>query len=303
MLQFSEKLSIKFPSPRYAMVLNKECHHFTYYEKGGMAMWPVESVGWLAPDIFGVLDKWCDDTRCTISPAANVVRYVELCPLPEEVHSVFGEDRDKDKNLPDVPKFPTTNKCTWSFDKEHRVLHADFGGQDGKVEVTATDEEFFLRMCERDDITCIAGGLASQFSPELYDPRKLVASYGHLFLNKVRRFKRGQENDGMYVEMETTYSMKLEDFVRFVDMRETVMMEGESNPSSGSSQQTFTFTDQRRLVHAIPVKDNLFYVIDAEAAMFAPKLMKELEQNFGLPGILPGGEHCLMNAVRSFVPS
>jgi hypothetical protein len=233
---------------------------------------------------------------------------VELNPLPQEVLSLSGKDCDEDEKeqpLPDSSEFPRTNKCNWSFDTEHLVLHADFRQDDGKVEVTEVDEKYFLESCERHDITCIASGLASSLSPELYDLKQLVASNGELFINKVRRFKW----DGkQYSEHYRMYSMKYKDFVRFVEMRMDARVRlaemridartEESNPSG----LNFAFTDHFGFVHHIPLVNTVLYVIDEDLSMFAPKLLEELQKNFSFPGIFPGGEHCLMSAVRSFVP-
>ncbi|EJK53773.1 hypothetical protein THAOC_26714, partial [Thalassiosira oceanica] len=58
----------------------------------------------------------------------------------------------------DLPSFPDTGLCTWSFDEDSRVLLADFrdlshqkGGHTEKPHME--DEMFLFRMMERDDIT------------------------------------------------------------------------------------------------------------------------------------------------------
>lgn len=287
---------VDFQPPRYVMILNKTNDHFTYYGKGGNAMWSVEQVGWLGRALFDAPEGCCEK-KCAISPAANVVR------LSKPADSIFDEDENEgppDLLPPELLEFPSTGKCTWSFDEEQQVLRANF------IEVTPTDEQFYLRMIERDDLTVISSGLASGLLPELYDLEKLVASHGHLFLKKVKLFNKRKGIDGKYryFESEGVYSMTLKDFSSFVEMKVT-LMEREwrrESSSSGCSEATFTFTNNDGLVHRIPVANNVLYVIDADAALYAPNLLKGLKQNFKMPGILPGGEHCLMNAVRCMAP-
>lgn len=57
-------------------------------------------------------------------------------------------------------------KCTWRFDENLRVFLGEFAQEDGTVKVVYKDEEFLLRMMERDNITVISDGLMTGMDPE-----------------------------------------------------------------------------------------------------------------------------------------
>ena len=42
------------------------------------------------------------------------------------------------------------------------------------------------------------------------------------------------------------------------------------------------------------------YMIDVDMVKLLPQAFDDLRNNFKLPGILPGGSHCMMNAVSLF---
>lgn len=45
----------------------------------------------------------------------------------------------------------------------------------------------------------------------------------------------------------------------------------------------------------------LQYMIDVDMVKLLPQAFEDFQQSFKLPGTLPGGSHCMMNAVSSFL--
>ena len=42
-------------------------------------------------------------------------------------------------------------------------------------------------------------------------------------------------------------------------------------------------------------------MIDVDMVKLLPQAFEDFQQSFKLPGTLPGGSHCMMNAVSSFL--
>jgi hypothetical protein len=117
-------------------------------------------------------------------------------PFPVEGKHIPGAVPTKELgNLPiprdpDESKFPNTWQCKWSFDKDTRVLLADFRQGNGKVELVEEDERFLYEVMERDDITCIGDGLANSIDPESYNPNTLFNAARGEFFHKYRQFNK-----------------------------------------------------------------------------------------------------------------
>ena len=92
---------------------------------------------------------------------------------------------------PPLPALPTSPFCNWSFDKETRVLYADFRRpDDSDVVVSLQDETFLLKMFERDDITVITEGLVSGLDKEKWTLDMIDRVAGDEYYHKFRRFDK-----------------------------------------------------------------------------------------------------------------
>ena len=169
------------------------------------------------------------------------VRPAELKPLPPSA---------------DPPEFPSTGYCTWSFNVDTRVLLANFRANTngGKVSVTREDEEFLLKMMERDDITVISEGLVDELDSTLLDRGYVEGSIGSEFHHKVKEFKntpvkpRGCALTGevnAHYEEKGWYSMTISDYFAYLDRRQTYI-DSKTNDvavDGGDADAVFTFTD------------------------------------------------------------
>jgi hypothetical protein len=279
---------------------------------------------------------------------------------------------------PPIPDLPHTGKCTWSFDEDSRVLLGEFVQEDGTFELVYEDEEFLLRMMERDDITVISDGLATGVDPEKWTLEYMANAVGDEYYHKFRAFKKedtkpettgekrkwapstaaternadqsgenvssGPVGEGSaerppanglcaegnepkqangsediaeelserfytvkYREMDQCMSMKVYDFVRYMGMRKAVLRRMQdaqsgsvvSEVDSFSEQETmFKFLDHEGVEQTVDVAGVVLYMIDFDVVKLLPKLYEELLNKFELAGCLPGGIHCMMNAVR-----
>jgi hypothetical protein len=110
-----------------------------------------------------------------------------------------------------------------------------------------------------------------------------------------------------YREMDQCLSMKIADFVRYVGMRRAAlrrMLDGQSlsvvaeTDSPGEEEAMFKFLDHMSVERSVDVTKVVLYMIDFDLVKLLPKLYEDLLNNFELRGCLPGGIHCMMNAVR-----
>ena len=294
-------------------------------------------------------------------------------PLPTKGENIPGavasEHLQPLPPAPPIPNLPDTGKCRWSFNEDLRVLLADFIQDDGMVQLIYEDEEFLLKMMERDDISVVSNGLATGLNPELWTLKYIADTVGDEYYHKFRAFKmevvktetpeekhkrtphtaaanssgnknfaerpptngkRGktgelsQANDYenvmedlserfytiKYREMDQCLSMKIADFVRYVGMRRAVlrrMLVEQSGSvvaetdSPGEEETMFKFLDHMSVERRIDVTKVVLYMIDFDLVKLLPKLYEDLLSKFELRGCLPGGIHCMMNAVRESV--
>jgi hypothetical protein len=216
--------------------------------------------------------------------------------LPKDLHRI----------PPPIPfgELPRTNKCAWSFDNHTRVLYADFTvgsnnnnnkNKDAFFSIDPVDENFLLRMMERNDITVISKGLIAlppdDMAKGLLGKMKNVMStdYHHKF----RRFDT-IEDDGKIVkvlERNECLSMKVSDFVDYLELRQKVLSDNTIDPS-------FDFVDHKGELHPINVKQVGIYMLDLDVQRNLTIENDEFHKSVRLNGILPGGRYCMMNTVR-----
>jgi hypothetical protein len=188
------------------------------------------------------------------------------------------------------------------------VLLVDFHQGNGKVELVEEDERVLYEMMERDDITCISDGLANSIDPETYHPNTLFNAARGEFFHKYRQFnkmnKQAFESLGetdvtcKYTEEDSSLVMKAKDFSRYVGMH-TAALQAETEGRADTVETKFKFKDQSGMVHTIEdVRNTVLYMIDFDVIKLLPKLYEAIQNDFPLPGVLPGGLHCMMNAVK-----
>lgn len=236
---------------------------------------------------------------------------------------------------PPLPKmFPTTKYCHWSFDEDTRVLLADFRPTKGnEVVVTLEDEEFLLNMYERDDITVVSEGLFTGLDKDKWTLDYIRRVAGDEYFHKFRRFAREKtepenaaesklvsgdvkpdEHDAQtsvaetshrpkehddfvevrHVEVDRCLSMKVSDFVTYLRLRRAALKD------TGSVEvREITFLDHSGGKHTIDVTESVLYMIDFDMVKLLPTLHEDFASSFKIPGILPGGSHCMMNCVNS----
>jgi len=209
----------------------------------------------------------------------------------------------------DLPSFPDTGLCTWSFDEDSRVLLADFrdlshqkGGHTEKPHME--DEMFLFRMMERDDITVVSQGLADAMDPTLLSREYFDGCIGNKYHHRIRQFESistdGQANGGVSTkiskEKDGMLSMKFSDYFKYLDKRQAANVQDENAPPGEAN--TFTFVDGNDETKTVKVDEDALYLLDVDMVKLLPQSFDDLKNNFMLPSILPGGSHCMMNALN-----
>ena len=167
----------------------------------------------------------------------------------------------------DLPSFPDTGLCTWSFDEETRVLLADFrdasrqkGCQIKKPHLE--DEMFLFRMMERDDITVVSEGLADAMDPTLLSREYFDGCIGNKYHHRVRQFESistdDQASGGVHTrvskEKDGMLSMKFSDYFRYLDRRQAANVQDENAPPGETN--TFTFVDANDETKTVKVDED-----------------------------------------------
>ncbi|KAL7537548.1 hypothetical protein ACHAXR_007900, partial [Thalassiosira sp. AJA248-18] len=217
-------------------------------------------------------------------------------------------------HAPPLPKLPKSNYCTWSFDEKSRVLLANFRDSQyktgkGKIKVAREDEAFLFRMMERDDITVISEGLADAINSKLWTREYIEGCIGADYHHKVRGFETSSHENGpekqsaqQPTEKKGWYSMKVSDYFHYLEQRRSVKS-AKLGSSKGdeclSLSENFAFTDSDGTEKSVNVDKEALYMIDVDMVKLLPQAFEDLQRNFKLPGILPGGSHCMMNAVNA----
>lgn len=199
---------------------------------------------------------------------------------------------------PPLPTFPNTGECKWTFDVDTRVLLADFRD---RAEITVKDEHFLLLMMERDDITLVIEGLGEG----LHDLAlgNIREQLGDEFYHKFRRFDQVGPNE--YMEVDGMLSMRLTKFMEYLERRRKYLNRDYAvdDPKSSEVEATddcqFTFKDHKGKDQSINVVKTILYMIDFDIVKLLPKFHHHFSSSFKLPGIMPGGTHCMMNSVSS----
>ena len=85
--------------------------------------------------------------------------------------------------------------------------------------------------------------------------------------------------------------MKVSDYVRYIDARKNALL------ADSPENTAFAFEGFNGSRHSIDVCDDVLYMIDFDMVKLVPKLYEDFVDSFEIPEILPGGKHCMLNAV------
>jgi hypothetical protein len=203
---------------------------------------------------------------------------------------------------------PNTGKCEWSWydnsscltfeeGSNSRVLLANFKQANGIVEVCKDDEKFLLEMMERDDITVVSQGLCDDLNPELLCLDHLVGKLGDRLWEHFRQFTAKPNEDGftLYDEESESITLPVDVFVQYLKLRKKVVVEG---AHLQDNERKLSYESSCGKEEVLDVENTVLYMIDLHLKYRLNSLYRELTEKFKLPGILPGGHHCMMNNVR-----
>ena len=112
-------------------------------------------------------------------------------------------------------------------------------------------------------------------------------------------------------EKDSCLSMQVLDFVRYLEMRRDVLERKRKSESASTDLEPdnpdfldegasmFSFVDHLGKDHEINVTQVVLYMIDFDLVKLLPMLYEDLQKNLKCGGCLPGGTHCMMNAVSA----
>lgn len=209
----------------------------------------------------------------------------------------------------DLPKFPNTGKCEWSFEEKSRKVLAKFLTDD----IDDEDRNFLLQMMERTDIALVSEGLYKEKHQKCWDLEYIKHRAGNQISHRIRRFKLvkrtaadffksrfdknpkegeiGNEAESFVTPMELNQdtSMRISDYINYIEAWEKQSQIGfEDNKDN-------TFRTSSRDLYDLS-QDRL-YLIDFDFKKMLPESYESFKNNFMLPEVLPGGEYCLMRSV------
>jgi hypothetical protein len=190
------------------------------------------------------------------------------------------------------PVLPSSSGVKWSWNEEQRIVKADFTGV-AEQDVQLVDKLFYGKMMQRDDVTLVSKGLVENLDEKYWDLEFIKEAYGETRYHRFRIFKR--MSDGSHVEaVERGFlSMRICDFVDYLDMRDEVLRQGSEN-------KCFVFINGGGKQQMIDVVIDVLYMIDVDMIKLLPCLYADFRFAFKMKEILPGGDWCLTNAVGSF---
>ena len=166
----------------------------------------------------------------------------------------------------------------WSFDKTSRVLLVKFNG-----DVTIKDEMFLLKMMERDDITVVSEGLIDEIDKNVFTFKAINNEAGILEHNKFHLFEKIKQ--GIYSEIDGDYVMTISDYINYLENRnKNYVLRGTVNGEKVEKRVNGAKT--------------VIYLTDFEMKDTLRSMKLDFKKKFKLPGLMPGGSHCMLESVR-----
>ena len=195
-----------------------------------------------------------------------------------------------------LPSFPNTKRCQWTYDRQSRVLLGRFKIDPEKPSVLKKDDEsFLLEMMERSDIAVVSEGLFYNSDESVWDLDFIKERIGDMPFNRFRLFEsettENNANASSFREIDGDITMKIKDYIDYLHTFNKFQDDKNSDP-------VFSFLDRNGLTKNFDVKQQSLYMIDFDFRKFLPETFEDFGKSFRLPGLLPGGEHCMMNPVR-----
>ena len=217
-------------------------------------------------------------------------------PLPSKYEGgVLSKDLRSIPPPPDIlPSImPDTGHCEWSWDPRTRVIHADFSLSATIMDVK--DEKFLFLMMERDDVTVISSGIVSHpgLKPSVWCSGYIGQVLDNEFHHKMRRFDTSMVGGiQKCVECDIMMSMNAHDYHSYVTKRGNVL-------AGRDKEKMMSYRDHKNNTHCFDVEKTILYMIDLDVEALLPALYTDFQTHMRLPGITPGGAHCMMSAVRN----
>ena len=160
-----------------------------------------------------------------------------------------------------------------------------FSGED----VDAKDGKFFVSMMERDDLAVLCSGvLCDGLEPSLWNLSEIAASLGNKEFHHIFHI-HGPGNEEGAVNRETC-SMVMSKFAEYMQCR---------NGHARLQGEYFDFKDGLQRPHSVDMGKEYLFMKGLEMKRCLRDTYEDFVESFGLPGILPGREHCMMHSVRS----
>jgi hypothetical protein len=220
-------------------------------------------------------------------------------PLPSATtQGVLPKDLSKIPPPEPMSSLPNTGHCNWTYDATQLVLLADFSlNTSHPLIMNRIDELFFLQMLERTEITVISQGLLDwqRMDPRIWRLPYVCGVLNREFYHKFRRFDTIIDPETGFEqcsEIDVMYSMRMRDYHDYVERRRR-----QKNTTDVDFDPMFTFVDHEERERTIHVGISALYMIDFDMNKLLPPMYANLQKSFRYPGVLPGGEHCMMNSV------
>jgi len=222
--------------------------------------------------------------------------------------------------LPDaenLPEFPNTGKCEWSFEPSRRKLLAKFLTDD----IDDEDRNFLLHMMERTDIALVSEGLYKEKHQKCWNLGYIKHRAGNQISHRIRRFKLVKRTAAQLyksrfdvdpktddidnetelfvtpMELNRDTSMRISDYIDYIQEWEKLSQNGFEQ----SKDKVFKTSS----IDEYDLAQDRLYLIDFDFKKMLPESYESFKNKFMLPEVLPGGEYCLMRSVcgdLSFVP-
>ena len=152
-------------------------------------------------------------------------------------------------------------------------------------------------MMECDHITVVSEGLMSQskMKPEMWTAKYIGKVLTDEYIHTIRQFDTVTV-DGLptVVEKDEMISMKPCDHARHMQQRQRVLGLGEEPTLE---EKMMDFTNSAHAPQSINVETTCLYILDLDIKKLLPKMHTNFLEFMRMPGVLPGGTHCMMSAV------
>ncbi len=187
--------------------------------------------------------------------------------------------------------FPTTDTCKWTIDRKSRVLLSKFSVEEP---IHEEDKNFLLKMMERTDIAVVCEGLIQKDWSFNIKHLEMVSRQDSYMICRImkKRVLYDQENwEDCWSEDQQGTSIKLCDYVKYLNLWNEIS-------TREVIKEVFHFTSGDGMQHEVNMDTTIIYLLDLELPTYLPKQDATFKQSFRLPEVLPGGENCMMHAVR-----